>query len=417
MSFAFPDVCKTPIPPGGSPIAIPYPAIGAKGSLDFKNVKNGDKVSVSLKAVKKNNVNNNSGFETGVQKGVEFKSFSMNVKVEGKKGVMLLAMTAHNGVNAGKHQQIHVWDLKLDQYLFTVNINSPHVQPDLYPVMGSASYALNSGTSINDPYQLVEIKYIADYNAVKKYLDQILASNEADIQNGFDGMYYDPNKKAYVFISSQHDKWLYKEPVLRNGNIWFEGVAKDRSQKTAFSAWLFYAPKDLDFNVRIKTNEFDTELGRATLISERFKLGTKKPSRSGDFQILYSGEYFDEDKLVYASNGRVSKKKSFGIKSYSNYVDINKGSLIGFSYVYKGASPKKYKFRIIPPSGGLQPTELDITCKPSKQDQMIWQFSKEEEMLAGDWIFQITDNNNVVYEHEITVGIDRQITKNIRTAL
>lgn len=402
MNFAFPDVCKTPN--SGVPIPIPYPNMAQGASLNFSNVKNGDKITVDLDNSENSKVAKSSGDEAGVgglvsiknMQEVTFKKTSSKVKAEGAAISSHLKMMVHNSNQPDEHQQIHVWDVSADVYLFTININPPDNEPLLYPVMGRSNYSINSGTSISDPYQLVEIKYMADYEAVKGYLDQILADRDSDIRNGFDGMYYDPDKTVWVFISSQHDNWLYREPVLKDGNIWFEGVAKDPSQKLAFSAWLFYLPKELDFKVRIKTNAFDTELGRATLLSERFKIGAKKPSRVADFDILCSGAYFDEERLVYAG-GRATSKKSFGVKSYADNLLIEKGDLVGFSYIYRGTAPKSYTFRVIPP-GGAQASSVDLTCIPGKEDHFIWQFSKEEEMVEGAWKFQITDGLKVVHE-------------------
>ena len=105
VSIAFPDVCKTPAPPG-APIPIPYPNIAkssdlAKGS---KKVK-ADKKSIALKP---SNFRMSTGDEAGSVGGIisgkikgkaEFINSSFDVKVEGKGVCRAFEMMLHNNKN------------------------------------------------------------------------------------------------------------------------------------------------------------------------------------------------------------------------------------------------------------------------------------------------------------------------------
>lgn len=104
--FAFPDVCKTPAPPG-SPVPIPYPNVGQV----MQAVKTATKVTFCQKPVvtKKSEIPMSQGDEAGVVGGVvsnknmdkvTYKKGSSKVKVEGQECEHLTAMTGHNGSNA-----------------------------------------------------------------------------------------------------------------------------------------------------------------------------------------------------------------------------------------------------------------------------------------------------------------------------
>ncbi len=102
VSTAFPDVCKTPIPPAG-PVPIPYPNIAMSSDTDkgSKKVK-ADGESIMLKD---SNFKMSSGDEAGSAQGVvsnkikgkaEFVNYSRDVKVEGKNVPRLGDMMLQN---------------------------------------------------------------------------------------------------------------------------------------------------------------------------------------------------------------------------------------------------------------------------------------------------------------------------------
>ncbi len=104
-SIAFPDVCKTPVPPAG-PVPIPYPNISKSSDLD----KGTKKVKADGKpfGLKSSVFKTSTGDEAGSAKGVassktkgksEFINASMNVKVEGKAVVRAMDMMTHNDKN------------------------------------------------------------------------------------------------------------------------------------------------------------------------------------------------------------------------------------------------------------------------------------------------------------------------------
>lgn len=104
--FAFPDVCKTPSPPG-SPVPIPYPNIGMvmQASGTASKVKLCRKPAVTKKSEMKRSQGDESGIAGGVVSNrnmdkVQYRKGSGKVKIEGQDAEFLSAMTGHNGSNA-----------------------------------------------------------------------------------------------------------------------------------------------------------------------------------------------------------------------------------------------------------------------------------------------------------------------------
>jgi hypothetical protein len=107
ITIAFPDICKTLVPPSPSPIPIPYPNIAqssdtAKGS---KKVKcDGNPI-----CLKDSNFRMSSGDEAGNAGGgvasnkikgkAEFINYSFDVKVEGKQVARAFDLMLHNDKN------------------------------------------------------------------------------------------------------------------------------------------------------------------------------------------------------------------------------------------------------------------------------------------------------------------------------
>ncbi len=104
IATAFPDVCKTPVPPSPSPIPIPYPNISkssdtSKGSKKVKmdgnpimhkdsefSMSMGDEAGTA-----------GGGIITNKQKGkAKFIMYSFDVKVEGKNVARQLDIMMHN---------------------------------------------------------------------------------------------------------------------------------------------------------------------------------------------------------------------------------------------------------------------------------------------------------------------------------
>lgn len=111
IAFAFPDVCKTPSPPG-APIPIPYPNIGQlSDATDASDSSNGN-VKVKGEYVilaNKSEIPQTSGDEAGSVGGVkssktkgkvEFKRGSATVKIHGQMVVRLMDTTLQNDGNA-----------------------------------------------------------------------------------------------------------------------------------------------------------------------------------------------------------------------------------------------------------------------------------------------------------------------------
>lgn len=104
-SIAFPDLCKTPIPPAG-PVPIPYPNI-AKSSDTAKGTKK-VKCDGNPICVKDSNFSTSVGDEPGSAGGVvssktkgkaEFVNFSLDVKFEGKNVARAFDLMLHNDKN------------------------------------------------------------------------------------------------------------------------------------------------------------------------------------------------------------------------------------------------------------------------------------------------------------------------------
>jgi len=104
VTIAFPDVCKTPMPPG--PVPIPYPNIARSSDL----AKGTKKVSVGGNpvGVSDSNFSTSTGDEAGSAGGVasgktkgkaEFVNYSFDVKFEGKNVARALDPMLHNDKN------------------------------------------------------------------------------------------------------------------------------------------------------------------------------------------------------------------------------------------------------------------------------------------------------------------------------
>lgn len=105
MSIAFPDVCKTPAPPG-PPIPIPYPNIGQ--SADTSDGPSSVKTDGKMPMVKGAKYSKSSGDEAGTLKGVasntnmgecEFMLYSFDVKFEGNNVCRMGDSLFHNKKN------------------------------------------------------------------------------------------------------------------------------------------------------------------------------------------------------------------------------------------------------------------------------------------------------------------------------
>ncbi len=104
--FAFPDVCKTPAPPG-SPVPVAYPNTG----MCMQATKASSKVKFMGKEVltTKSEIPRSMGDEPGIAGGlvsnrnmdkITFKKGSAKVKAEGTPVVTLTSLTGQNGMNA-----------------------------------------------------------------------------------------------------------------------------------------------------------------------------------------------------------------------------------------------------------------------------------------------------------------------------
>jgi len=105
VSIAFPDVCKTPVPPAG-PIPIPYPNIGksSDASKGPKKVKTDKKMPMTKGAKYIMSAGDEPGSAGGVIsskiKGeCEFMMYSFDVKFEGKNVCRMGDPLFHNKKN------------------------------------------------------------------------------------------------------------------------------------------------------------------------------------------------------------------------------------------------------------------------------------------------------------------------------
>ncbi len=106
QALGAPDLCKTPMPPAGQPVPVPYPNTG----MPMMGQPTAKKVMISgMPALNKSSkipVSNgdNAGVGMGVTSGtvmgeVEFTASSTKVKIEGAFAVRLGDVTAHNKNN------------------------------------------------------------------------------------------------------------------------------------------------------------------------------------------------------------------------------------------------------------------------------------------------------------------------------
>jgi hypothetical protein len=105
MSIVFPDVCKTPAPPG-PPVPIPYPNTGQ--SSDTSDGPTTVKVDGEMPMAKGSKYSRSSGDEAGTVGGVvsgvnmsecEYMTYSFDVKFEGKNACRLGDQLFHNKKN------------------------------------------------------------------------------------------------------------------------------------------------------------------------------------------------------------------------------------------------------------------------------------------------------------------------------
>jgi hypothetical protein len=426
-------MCVKHLPPPAPPVPIPYPNISVsetekttkKTKIEGDGIKTktgdrikkttGDEISYTLRGDSLENIIS-AEVCTGCLKNNNFKT-TLEPVPDGQKNVTERKLTITYLGDENQHFQINFRRDMVSDPIFSSEYNVPDEEPVPYPVLGSDVYDINPKVTIDNPYQLIKIETKEDLLKIRTYLNEIIMSKEERSFNPdhFPEFYYNSSKTPYVFISSPQDKWLYKKPFLKEGNVWFEGVEKNPSAAPHFSAWIFYVPKNMKFRIRIQSGEVDMEAGPTTLLSERFKKGEKKSENAGDFSIISSGEFYTENKIVFSQKG-VEKQNEFGVKSYLNTITVENGSLFGFTFVYKGRTPKKYTFKIIHPDFptvmGKEKNEfeLEILCMYNKEDNLIWQFSEEHEMVPGKWIFQITDNNTPVYQKDFLVKLPESRT-------
>lgn len=111
--FAFPDVCQVPGPTG--PLPTPFPNTAqcrdAEGTVDSVVVENKDVI------VESSTIPMSSGDEPGTAGGVvsgvfrgpaSFTTASSKIYAKGKRVVIHLAVSAHNGTNANMPAGTHV---------------------------------------------------------------------------------------------------------------------------------------------------------------------------------------------------------------------------------------------------------------------------------------------------------------------
>ena len=101
ICFAFPDVCKTPSPPG-SPIPIPYPNIGQLSDCSpvAETVKVGGNPVVHVDSVIATTTGDEAGSAQPPKGKATFTSGSSSVFAEGKAVVRMFDPTEQNNGNA-----------------------------------------------------------------------------------------------------------------------------------------------------------------------------------------------------------------------------------------------------------------------------------------------------------------------------
>jgi len=108
MCMAFPDVCKTPMPPAG-PVPLPYPNIGQLTSADGGTLSTKVKILNKQVATQKTAIPQSQGDQAGSAGGVTsgtvgdkitYTKGSGKVVIEGDPAVRVLDTTAHNGASA-----------------------------------------------------------------------------------------------------------------------------------------------------------------------------------------------------------------------------------------------------------------------------------------------------------------------------
>jgi len=300
-------------------------------------------------------------------------------------------------------------------FLFITTNFAQEIKQIPHPIIGNQIYYFDKGYDVKEAYQLIRVKTKSDVEKVKTYIRKILRDRDLKVLGDaslFDlltNFVFIDSSTAYVFVSSVDEEWIYNEPYIKNENIWFDVELKNLDDEPHFSIWIFHLPDEKKFRVRINVNGYGAEMGVGTLMNKRFKKGTKNSNTIEYFKIESFGEYFDEIISFYSKEG-TNEKSVFGTKSYLDKIDAKKGTLFGFTYVYMNDVPKNYNFKIIHPEylkgpeKGSRDVSIQKLCEPNKTDHFIWQFSEDYEMVPGEWILQINDGQNLLYEKKFIIN-------------
>jgi hypothetical protein len=289
----------------------------------------------------------------------------------------------------------------------------------LFPAVGGEIFYVDDDQNLVNFYKMVPVGDEEDQEKLASYLVTILRDADAKVLGdltvletimGF--IHYDDERMSYLFISSKSKDIVTKEPYLNptTGDVWFdmEGIIPDTAEFV--SIWAFTRERNSDFRIVLKMTEtVRLEMGRHTLLPEEFKAGTPYEKTHRPFKIHACGEYYAEPFVqLLPQEGDTFTTVDF--ISYEDSIAVKSGSMFGFRYeLIDSTREETFTFRTIRPVPGNGDTQAEHfeerTCVFGKDDDLIWEFEKSEELVPGTWTMQIMDGDRSIFEKEFIITI------------
>ncbi len=291
-----------------------------------------------------------------------------------------------------------------------------------FPAMGGEIFYVVDEHPVSF-YKLIPVGNDRDQERLASYLASILRDANAKVlgdmtvlETILEYTYYDDNRLSYLFMSSESEDMITKEPYLskESGDVWFnmESILADSAEFV--SIWVFVRERDDDFRIVLDMGEtVSLELGRYTLLPDEFKTGQPCEQTHHPFNIRACGEYYAEP-FVQRLPQESETLTTVDFKSYSDSIAVQMGSMFGFRYELMDSTKEgTYTFKTIcpglPEGDGNDRFEHfeERECIYDEVDDLIWEFQRTGELIPGTWTMQIMDDNEVIFEKQFFIFLLR----------
>jgi len=277
----------------------------------------------------------------------------------------------------------------------------------LHPTAGGPVFYLEDPDVFNEFWQLIPIYAENDEGKVTAYLAEILRDEEGkilgdmtvlDAMTGFIELKDDYTD--YICISPKSNEIIYKNPYMNeeNGPVWFDAEKIPWEENAFVSVFYFRRKTDEEFSIVLKIYETQIEVTKYIFLPESFKKGEPCNALCYPFKINACGEMYVASYTQRTTEGE-EKFENVGFISYMDSIKIRLGTKIGFSYeLIDSTLEGKYKVNIIHPEYKFGSEKGQSNCldekeyKFGKPEQVIWEFTEEYELIAGEWIIQLMDD-------------------------